>query len=421
MKTIIGVRFKQAGKIYYFDPKNLVLRLNDEVVVETSRGVEIGVVALEKQEVKEESLKNPIKPVLRKATEKDIAMKEKNREREAKAAKIFAEKVEEHNLQMHLVDVDYTFDGNKITFYFTADGRVDFRELVKSLASVFRVRIELRQIGVRDEAKSFGGIGPCGREICCAQWLGDFQPVSIKMAKEQGLSLNPNKISGVCGRLLCCLNYEEEFYEEVHKKLPVTGTKVKIPTGETGTITKIQTLKEQVFVRIIGDDDDPRLEPFSLEEIEILPKGYVEKKPAKQAEKASLKISEGEKKREAGKNKGQRDKNKKKQSRNKNERSKNDKSNKNNRNNSSKSSTKNTKNKKDRKPQDGNKKPQTGSRKPKDSDKKPRQDDNRKQQNNKDSRKENQQGSNRKKYNKNRNKKKNYNDKSATKKLEKKQ
>lgn len=235
MPIVVGVRFKQAGKIYYFDPGEIELTPGDQVIVETVRGIEHGQVMVGAKEVPAEEVTQPLKKVLRLATEEDRAQIEENRQREKRAFTIFQEKVAAHKLEMKLVDVEYTFDRSKIVFYFTADGRVDFRELVKDLAGVFRTRIELRQIQVRDEAKMLGGLGPCGRALCCATFLGDFEPVSIKMAKEQNLSLNPTKISGICGRLMCCLRYESEAYREAKqaaKKDQAAEKDRAVPDGE---------------------------------------------------------------------------------------------------------------------------------------------------------------------------------------------
>ena len=230
-ENIVGVKFKYAGKIYYFSSEGIDLKVGDSVIVETARGVEFGKVALGSDRIDMSKLVPPLKPVLRKATEEDIKINDENHEKKAKALEICQKKIEKHNLEMKLIDVEYTFDNSKVVFYFTADGRVDFRELVKDLASVFKMRIELRQIGVRDEAKMLGGIGSCGRSLCCHKWLSEFQPVSIKMAKTQGLSLNPAKISGICGRLMCCLNYENDVYLEAKKNMPEVGEKIKTPEG----------------------------------------------------------------------------------------------------------------------------------------------------------------------------------------------
>ena len=235
MAIIIGVRFKEVGKIYYFDPDNTQFNKGDHVIVETSRGVECGEVAMENRELADGEVNFPLKKILRKATEQDMQRVAENREKEGKAFDICVQKIKEHKLKMKLINVEYTFDNNKILFYFTADGRVDFRELVKDLAYVFRTRIELRQIGVRDEAKMLGGLGICGRPFCCKTFMGDFQPVSIKMAKEQGMSLNPVKISGTCGRLMCCLKYEQDAYTDLLKRTPKIGAIVNTPDGR-GTV-----------------------------------------------------------------------------------------------------------------------------------------------------------------------------------------
>lgn len=231
MIKIIGVRFKEIGKIYYFDPKGINVKLDDDVIVETSRGIECGKVVIVDREIDENEFGSPVKPIIRIATEKDYATIERNKKKEKEAFGICEEKIAKHGLKMNLIDVECTFDNNKMLFYFTADGRVDFRELVKDLASVFRTRIELRQIGVRDEAKKLGGLGICGQPFCCSRFLGEFQPVSIKMAKEQSLSLNPTKISGTCGRLMCCLKYEQDSYEELLKITPKVGAVVKTADG----------------------------------------------------------------------------------------------------------------------------------------------------------------------------------------------
>ena len=254
MATVIGVRFKKAGKVYYFDPCEVWPRPGDSVVVETTRGVELGEVVTGAREVADEQIVAPLKKVVRIATEEDIRRAEHNEKREAEAFRVCQEKVAKHKLEMKLVSVEYTFDNSKIIFYFTANGRVDFRELVKDLAGVFKMRIELRQIGVRDEAKMLGGLGSCGRPICCGTFLGDFQPVSIKMAKEQNLSLNPTKISGLCGRLMCCLKYEQDYYSQTLKKLPKVGKDIVTPDG-VGVLAEINAIRERVKVRIKIDDD----------------------------------------------------------------------------------------------------------------------------------------------------------------------
>ncbi|HIS99927.1 MAG TPA: stage 0 sporulation family protein [Candidatus Faecaligallichristensenella faecipullorum] len=266
MATVIGVRFKKAGKVYYFDPAGFWPRPGDAVVVETSRGIELGEVVTGAREVPDEQIVPPLKQVVRVATAEDIARAENNAAREKEAYVICQEKILQHKLEMKLVDVEYTFDNSKIIFYFTANGRVDFRELVKDLASVFKMRIELRQIGVRDEAKMLGGLGSCGRPICCGAFLGDFQPVSIKMAKEQNLSLNPTKISGQCGRLMCCLKYEQAYYESALKKLPKVGREVITPDG-SGIITEINVIREKVRVRMQLPDGTFDVREYRLEEV----------------------------------------------------------------------------------------------------------------------------------------------------------
>ena len=228
MIKIVGVRFKNAGKIYYFDPVDFEIEKNIDVVVETARGLEYGKIVVGPKEIEEEKLISPLKPIIRIATEEDKAIYRENKEKAKETFEICQQKIKEHGLTMFLIDCEYTFDRNKLIFYFTAEGRIDFRELVKDLASIFKTRIELRQIGVRDEAKSIGGLGTCGRKLCCSSWLGDFQPVSIKMAKDQSLSLNPTKISGICGRLFCCLKYEHDVYVEAIEKMPVVGSVVKV-------------------------------------------------------------------------------------------------------------------------------------------------------------------------------------------------
>lgn len=249
MAEIISVRFKDVGKNYYFDPKGKSFNVRDKVIVETSRGVECGTVSIANREIADEELTSPLKPVLRLATPDDIKTVEENKEKEQSAFEICQKKIQEHGLKMKLVDVEYTFDRNKILFYFTADGRVDFRELVKDLAGIFRTRIELRQIGVRDESKKVGGLGICGRPFCCNTFLGDFQPVSIKMAKEQSLSLSPVKISGTCGRLMCCLKYEQEAYEHLLRVTPKNGAIVETPEGK-GTVIDFNLLTGMLTVTL---------------------------------------------------------------------------------------------------------------------------------------------------------------------------
>lgn len=267
MFKVVGVRFKKAGKIYYFDPDNIDVKFNDFVVVETARGLEFGHVVIGPKMVGEEEIVAPLKKVIRIALDEDFEIHRENTKKAKEALTICQQKVEEHKLKMKLVDVEYTFDNNKVIFYFTADGRVDFRELVKDLAAIFRTRIELRQIGVRDEAKMVGGIGPCGKMVCCAQFLGEFDPVSIKMAKEQSLSLNPTKISGLCGRLMCCLKYEHENYEELLTKIPQTGSIVVTPMGR-GTVVNSYTLLERVKVRVKLKDGTEDIIQFQVNEIE---------------------------------------------------------------------------------------------------------------------------------------------------------
>ena len=249
MATIIGVKFKEVGKVYFFDPKDMQFEEGERVIVETSRGVECGVIATPNTDLPQEEIKYPLKPVIRRATEKDLKILEDNKRKEIDAFNICLDKIEKHKLEMKLVEVEYTFDGGKILFYFTADGRVDFRELVKDLASVFHTRIELRQIGVRDEAKMLGGLGMCGRPFCCNSFMGDFQPVSIKMAKEQGLSLNPVKISGTCGRLMCCLKHEQEAYEHLLRVTPKVGAIVETDEGK-GTVVENNLLTGMLKVRL---------------------------------------------------------------------------------------------------------------------------------------------------------------------------
>lgn len=267
MIKVVGVRFKKAGKIYYFNPGDIDVPHSDFVIVETARGVEFGHVVVGPKEISEDEIVAPLKDVLRVATDEDFDTHRENKRRTADAMEICKRKIGDHGLEMNLIDVEYTFDRNKIIFYFTAEGRVDFRELVKDLAAIFKTRIELRQIGVRDEAKMLGGIGPCGRETCCKQFLGEFEPVSIKMAKEQSLSLNPTKISGICGRLMCCLKYEQETYEELLDKMPKLGTIVKTKKG-IGPIVATYTLLEKAKVRVRLEDGSEDLLVFHLDEIE---------------------------------------------------------------------------------------------------------------------------------------------------------
>ncbi|MBQ2791497.1 MAG: stage 0 sporulation family protein [Oscillospiraceae bacterium] len=273
MAEVIGVRFKQVGKVYYFDPDGITAQKGDYVIVETARGIECGEVAMENRQVSDENIVKPLKKVIRSATPEDLAQVKKNQEKQHSAFKICSEKIAQHKLDMKLVDVEYTFDNNKILFYFTADGRVDFRELVKDLASVFRTRIELRQIGVRDEAKMLGGLGICGRPFCCSTFLGEFQPVSIKMAKEQSLSLNPVKISGTCGRLMCCLKYEQEAYEDLLRTTPKVGALVGTADGK-GKVVEVNLLSGLLKVRLdTNPDAPPRIYP--KEEVHLLRDGRI--------------------------------------------------------------------------------------------------------------------------------------------------
>lgn len=273
MITVIGVRFKKAGKIYYFNPGDLDIKKGDFVVVETARGIEFGECVVGMKELREGEIVAPLKNVIRKALEEDINANKTNKENEEEAFKICLEKIKAHDLTMKLIDVEYTFDNNKVIFYFTADGRVDFRELVKDLASIFRTRIELRQIGVRDEAKMTGGLGPCGRSLCCSTFLGEFAPVSIKMAKEQNLSLNPTKISGICGRLMCCLNYEQETYEGIRKRLPKVGSIVDTCYGK-GEVVSNSVVKEAVKVKVNIKDGEDDIKVVSINDLTLISGSY---------------------------------------------------------------------------------------------------------------------------------------------------
>ena len=266
MIKVVGVRFRTAGKVYYFDPKNLKIKKGDHVIVETARGVEYGTVVLGIKEVTDDEVPQPLKPVIRIATEKDDKQEKGNRNKEKEALKICQEKITKHELEMKLIDAEYTFDNNKVLFYFTADGRVDFRELVKDLAAVFKTRIELRQIGVRDETKIRGGIGICGRPLCCHTFLDEFAPVSIKMAKEQNLSLNPTKISGVCGRLMCCLKNEEETYEELNRRLPNVGDFVTADDGLKGEVHSVNVLRQLVKV-LVDVGDEKEIHEYKVEQL----------------------------------------------------------------------------------------------------------------------------------------------------------
>ena len=272
MIKVIGVRFCKAGKVYFFDPAGMEIKTGDHVIVETARGIEFGHVVLGNREVEDKKVVQPLKPVIRMATRADEEVERKNKEKEKEAFKICLEKIKKHDLQMKLIDAEYTFDNNKVLFYFTADGRIDFRELVKDLAAVFKTRIELRQIGVRDETKIMGGVGICGRALCCHSYLSEFIPVSIKMAKEQNLSLNPTKISGVCGRLMCCLKNEEETYEELNSKLPNIGDYVTTDDGLKGEVHSVSVLRQLVKVVVTVDRDEKEIREYKVEQLKFRPK-----------------------------------------------------------------------------------------------------------------------------------------------------
>ena len=289
MLTVIGVRFRAAGKIYYFDPADRQIKIGDHVIVETARGIEYGYVVLGNREVDETKVIPPLKPVIRMATDEDRAIEAKNKEKEKEAFKICQEKIKKHNLEMKLIDAEYTFDNNKVLFYFTADGRIDFRELVKDL--------ELRQVGVRDETKILGGIGICGRPLCCHSYLSEFIPVSIKMAKEQNLSLNPTKISGVCGRLMCCLKNEEETYEVLNSKLPGIGDTVTTADGLRGEVHSVNVLRQTVKVIVVVDKDEKEIREYKVDQLKFKPRRKKGKGGEKQDE-AELKKLEALEKRE---------------------------------------------------------------------------------------------------------------------------
>ncbi|MCR5669506.1 MAG: stage 0 sporulation family protein [Butyrivibrio sp.] len=271
MTRVIGVRFRTAGKIYYFSPGKYMIQKGDHVIVETARGVEYGTVVSDPMDVEDDKVVKPLKTVLRTASTKDDEQERSNKDKEKEAFKVCLEKIRKHNLDMKLIDAEYTFDNNKILFYFTADGRIDFRELVKDLAAVFKTRIELRQIGVRDETKIIGGYGSCGRPLCCHSYLSDFVPVSIKMAKEQSLSLNPTKISGVCGRLMCCLKNEEEVYEELNRKMPGVGDFCVAKDGLGGEVSSVNILRQTVKI-LVDVDDEKEVHEYKLEELETIKK-----------------------------------------------------------------------------------------------------------------------------------------------------
>lgn len=271
MTKVIGVRFRTAGKVYFFDPLQLEIKRGDHVIVETARGIEFGTVVAGVHEVEDDKVIQPLKPVMRIAGERDIEQEAANKEKEKEAFKICKEKILKHGLEMKLIDAEYTFDNNKVLFYFTADGRIDFRQLVKDLASVFKTRIELRQIGVRDETKILGGIGICGRTLCCHTYLSEFAPVSIKMAKEQNLSLNQTKISGVCGRLMCCLKNEQETYEELNRNLPGIGDTVITPQGVQGTVQSVNVLRQMVKI-VVDVNDEKEIQEYPVRDLKFRPK-----------------------------------------------------------------------------------------------------------------------------------------------------
>lgn len=291
MIKVIGVRFRNAGKIYYFDPMSLEVKTGNHVIVETARGIEYGYVVLGCREVEDEKVIQPLKPVIRMATKADDEVEKRNHDKEKDAFKICKEKIKKHGLQMKLIDAEYTFDNNKVLFYFTADGRIDFRELVKDLASVFKTRIELRQVGVRDETKIVGGIGICGRTLCCHSYLSEFIPVSIKMAKEQNLSLNPTKISGVCGRLMCCLKNEEETYEELNSKLPNVGDFVTTDDNLKGEVHSVSVLRQLVKV-VVTVKDEKEIREYKVEQLKFKPRRRREKSQVTDAELKALEALE---------------------------------------------------------------------------------------------------------------------------------
>ena len=295
MVTVIGVRFRSGGKVYYFGPGELNIKSGEHVIVETARGVEYGYVVLGNREIEDGKVIQPLKSVIRMATAEDDAREENNRKKEKDAFGICQEKIRKHSLEMKLIDVEYTFDNNKILFYFTADGRIDFRELVKDLASVFKTRIELRQVGVRDETKIVGGVGICGRELCCHSYLSEFIPVSIRMAKEQNLSLNPTKISGVCGRLMCCLKNEEETYEYLNSKLPGVGDFVTTDDGLKGEVHSVNVLRQQVKVIVTVDHDEKEIREYKVDQLRFKPR---RKRKKTEVEDAELKKLEALEKRE---------------------------------------------------------------------------------------------------------------------------
>ncbi len=303
MTKIVGIRFRTAGKVYYFDPKGMEIKRGEHVIVETARGVEYGLVVVGTKEVSKEEVVQPLKPVIRVATPEDDERALRNREKEKEALKICHEKIRKHELEMKLIDAEYTFDNNKILFYFTADGRIDFRELVKDLAVVFKMRIELRQIGVRDETKILGGSGICGRPLCCHTYLSEFAPVSIKMAKEQSLSLNPTKISGVCGRLMCCLKNEEETYEYLNSRLPGIGDYVTAVDGIKGEVVSVNVLRQLVKV-VYEADDEKEIREYRVEDLRFKPRKRKNKETKAKDSKEERELAELEsKERKEGKSK----------------------------------------------------------------------------------------------------------------------
>lgn len=277
MVKVIGVRFRNAGKIYFFDPAGFEIKNGDHVIVETARGIEYGYVVLGNRDVADDKVVQPLKSVIRMATQEDEELEKKNKQKEKDAFRVCLEKIKKHDLQMKLIDAEYTFDNNKVLFYFTADGRIDFRELVKDLAAVFKTRIELRQVGVRDETKIVGGIGICGRPLCCHSYLSEFIPVSIKMAKEQNLSLNPTKISGVCGRLMCCLKNEEETYEDLNSRLPNLGDYVTTEDGLKGEVHSVSVLRQLVKVVVTVNRDEKEIREYKVEQLKFKPRRRKEK------------------------------------------------------------------------------------------------------------------------------------------------
>ena len=298
MIKVIGVRFRAAGKIYYFDPVGMEIKTGDNVIVETARGIEFGYVVLGSREVEEDKVIQPLKPVIRMATEEDRRIEARNKEKEKEAFAICLEKIRKRGLEMKLIDAEYTFDNNKVLFYFTADGRIDFRELVKDLAAVFKTRIELRQVGVRDETKILGGMGICGRPLCCHSYLSEFIPVSIKMAKEQNLSLNPSKISGVCGRLMCCLKNEEETYQVLNSKLPNAGDFVTTDDGLKGEVHSVNVLRQLIKVLVTINNDEKEIREYRVEQLKFKPRRKKERPKESKKEEAELQALEALEKKE---------------------------------------------------------------------------------------------------------------------------